>query len=281
MYYPTGGAICRMLNKTKESHKIRCNVEATGGSVYNVNALSAKELDLGIAQSDVVFKAWNGEAPFKKKVSNLRSVFSIHPEAVTLVSRKDASIRKLMDLKGKKINVGNPGSGQRRSVRELFGACKIQEKDLALVGALKAAEMPDALRDKKLDAYFYTVGHPTANIQDIATSIDIQITPLTGRCVDKLVESRPYYVKSMVPGGLYRGVRNAVPTIGLKATLMANKDVSENVIYNLVKSVFDNLKDFQELHPAYKNLTQKTMLEGLVPPFHPGAEKYFREKGLL
>jgi len=281
VYYPTGGAICRMVNKNKKQHNIRCNVEATGGSEYNINSLSKNEMDIGIAQSDTVFQAWNGEKPFQTKFSNLRSIFSIHPETLTLVARKDSGIRTLQDIKGKRVNVGNPGSGNRRTVLQLFKFCNITVKDLRLAGALKAAEMPDALRDKKLDAYFYTVGHPTANIQDIATSIDINIVPITGKCINRLVSSRPYFVKTHVPGNLYRGVPKQIPTFGLKATLITTKNVPDHTIYHLVKAVFENLNEFRDLHPAYKHLTQKSMLEGLIPPFHPGAEKYYKEKGLL
>ena len=281
LYYPTGGAICRMVNRGKKIHGIRCNVEATGGSEFNINSIASKELDLGVAQSDVVYNAWHGEAPFLKKRSQMRSVFSIHPETLTLVTRKETKIRRIKDLKGKRVNIGNPGSGQRRTSLELFASCGIKEEELALAGDLKAAEMPDALRDKKIDAYFYTIGHPNANIQDIATTLDVMVVPITGKCVENLITQRPYYVKSAVPGGLYRGVDKDVPTFGVKATLMTSESVPNDVIYHLVKAVFENLEEFRNLHPAYRRLDQKGMLKGLSPPFHPGAEKYYKEKGLL
>lgn len=281
VYYPTGGAICRQVNKNRRTHNIRCSVESTGGSVYNANTISIGELDLGVVQSDVGYQAWHGEGKFKEKVTKLRSVFSIHPETLTLAARKDAGMTQLTDIVGKKVNIGNPGSGQEATVSLLMETCGIKKSQLALAGGLKAVEMPDALRDKKLDAYFYMVGHPTANFKDAATSTEINIVPVTGACVDKLVAAKPYYVKGVTPGGIYKGVKYDVPTYGVKATLLSSTDVPEDVIYEVVKGVFENLDAMRKLHPAFKRLTQEKMLEGLTAPFHPGAIKYYKEKGLM
>ncbi|OSM02170.1 TAXI family TRAP transporter solute-binding subunit [Magnetofaba australis] len=281
VYYPSGGAICRMVNQNRKSHGLRCSVESTGGSVYNSNALASGELDIGVVQSDVGYKAWNGQEPFQGKVTKLRSLFSLHPESVTLTARKDAGINGLKDIVGKRINIGNPGSGQARTAGELLEVCGISEDKLALAGRLKASEMPDALRDNKLDAYFYVVGHPTANIKDVATSVDINIVPLTGGCVDKLVSKYPYFVKAKVPAGIYRGVDSDVPTYGVKATIVTTSDLSDKAAYEVVKGVFENLDSFKALHPAFRILEPKEMLQGLSAPIHPGAEKYYKEKGLL
>ncbi len=280
VYYPTGGAICRMVNANQKSHGIRCSVEATGGSEYNVNMMNRGDMDLAMVQSDVGSKAWQGEVPFAKKMENLRSVLSIHPESMALVARKDANIGKLDDVRGKRVNIGNPGSGQHRSTLELLSACGVRKEDLKLAGTLKAVEMPDALRDNKLDAYFYMVGHPTANIKDIATSLPITLVPLQGSCIDRLVARRSYYVKAKIPAGLYRGVDRDVPTFGLKATLLTTTQTSNDVVYQVVRSVMENLEKFKQLHPAYRGLTAKNMTEGLTAPLHPGAKKYFKERGL-
>ncbi|MBF0447409.1 MAG: TAXI family TRAP transporter solute-binding subunit [Magnetococcales bacterium] len=279
VYYPAGGALCRLVNKTRSEHGLRCSVESTGGSIYNTNAILGQELDVGIAQADIAYKAVHGEAPFKEKATQLRSLFALHPESVSLVTRQDAQINSLDDLRGKRINLGNPGSGNARTSEELLQFCDIAITDLALAGRLKAVEMPDALRDNKLDGYFYVVGHPTANIKDIATSTPIRLVPLSGGCADRLIARWDYFVKTEIPAGLYHGVEGAVPTYGVKALLVTSTNLSESDAYQMVKSIFENLDNFKSLHPALNALTPESMLEGLTAPIHPGALKYYKEKG--
>jgi len=178
-YYPTGGAICRQVNKMKKETNIRCSVESTGGSVYNINTIKNGELDFGIAQSDTVYQAAKGIGKYDgKKVTKLKSVMAIYPELLALVTRKDANINSIMDVKEKRINLGNPGSGNEATAMTLFDANNIKKSDLKFAGALKAAEMPDALRDNKIDGYFYMIGHPNANITDATNSVDTKIVSL-------------------------------------------------------------------------------------------------------
>jgi uncharacterized protein len=281
-YYPTGGAICRLVNQYKKETKIRCSVESTGGSVYNINTIKNGELDFGIAQSDVVYQASKGEGKFAgNAVPKLKSVMAIYPELLTLVTRKDANINKLIDVKGKRINLGNPGSGNEATALTLFSESGIKKDDLAFAGALKASEMPDALRDNKIDGYFYMVGHPTANIKDASTSVDVKITPIDGANVDTLIKKYPYFAKADVPGGIYKGNDEPTPTFGVKAVLVTSDDVSVNAVYTVVKAILENFDDFKKLHPAYSNITKKSLLDGLSAPLHEGAKKYFQEAGLL
>lgn len=281
-YYPTGGAICRLVNKYKKETKIRCSVESTAASVYNINTIKNGELDFGIAQSDVIFQAFQGTKKFKgKPVNKLRSVMAIYPELFTLVSRQDANIAGIMDIKGKRINLGNPGSGNEATALALFKAVGIKKSDLAFAGALKAAEMPDALRDNKIDGYFYMVGHPTPNIKDAANSVDIKITPISGKAVDKLVKDNPYFAQADVPGGMYKGNDVRIPTFGVKAVLVTSTDVADKAVYTLVKAVLENFDAFKKLHPAYANITKKSLLDGLSAPLHEGAKRYFMEAGLI
>lgn len=281
-YYPTGGAVCRLVNKYKKETKIRCSVESTGGSVYNINTIKNGELDFGIAQSDVVYQAAKGTKKFEgKPVKKLRSVMAIYPELFTLVTRKDANINGVMDLKGKRINLGNPGSGNEATALALFKAVGMQKSDLAFAGALKAAEMPDALRDNKIDGYFYMVGHPTANIKDASNSVDVKITPLVGDKVDALVKANPYFAQADVPGGLYKGNPEGTPTFGVKAVLVTSTDVSDKAVHTVVKAILENFDAFKKLHPAYANITKESLLDGLSAPLHEGAKKYYKEAGIL
>lgn len=281
-YYPTGGAICRLVNKYKKETKIRCSVESTGGSVYNINTIKNGELDFGIAQSDVVYQSHTGTKKFEgKKIEKVRSVMAIYPELFTLVSRKDANIAGIMDIKGKRINLGNPGSGNESTALAMFDALNIKKSDLAFAGALKAAEMPDALRDNKIDGYFYMVGHPTANIKDASNSVDVRITPITGAKIDKFVKDNPYFAQADVPGGLYKGNENGTPTFGVKAVLVTSTDVSDKAVYTVVKAILENFDAFKKLHPAYANITKESLLDGLSAPLHEGAKKYFTEAGIL
>ena len=281
-YYPTGGAICRLVNQYKKDTKIRCSVESTGGSVYNVNTIKNGELDFGIVQSDIVYQASKGEGAFKgEPITKLKSVIAIYPELLTLVTRKDANINSLMDVKGKRINLGNPGSGNEATALTLFNESGIKKQDLAYAGELKASEMPDALRDNKIDGYFYMVGHPTANIKDASTSLDVKITPIEGANVDSLIKKYPYFAKANVPGGLYKGNDAPTPTFGVKAVLVTSDDVSANAVYTVVKAILENFDEFKQLHPAYADITKESLLDGLSAPLHEGAKKYFQETGLI
>lgn len=284
VYYPTGGAICRMMSRTRADHGIRCGVESTGGSVYNVNAVRSGELEFGVAQSDVQFKAFAGEGNFADQGANpdLRSVFSIHPEPFTVVARADAGIANFEDLKGKRVNVGNPGSGQRDTMEVLMAEMGWQMSDFAMVSELQAGEQSQALCDNNIDAMVYTVGHPSGSIQEATTACDSVLVNVAGAAVDKLVADHPYYRKATIPGGMYRGSDADVQTFGVGATLVTSAAVSEDVVYALVKAVFEDMDQFRGLHPAFANLDPKEMAnDGLSAPLHPGAEKYFREAGLI
>ena len=284
VYYAAGGAICRLVNKDRSDHGVRCSVESTGGSVFNVNTIKAKELDLGVVQSDVGYNAYNGEGQFKDAgaFKKLRSVFSIHPEPFTVLSRKEANIQKFEDFKGKRFNVGNPGSGTRASMDQLLQAMGLDNSFFSLASELRPDEHGPALCDGKIDGFIYGVGHPSANIQDPTTSCGAKLVPLTGAAVDKLVETYPYYAKATIPGGLYPNNPDETQTYGVLATFVTSEDVPEEAVYTVVKAVFDNFDDFKRLHPAFANLKKEDMVKnGLSAPLHPGAEKYFKEKGLL
>ncbi len=284
VYYPTGGAIARLVNKGRKTHGIRASVESTGGSVYNLNTIRAGELDLGVAQSDWQYHAYNGTSKFAKKGPNkeLRAVFSVHPEPFTVVARKDSGIKNFMDLKGKRVNIGNPGSGQRGTMEVVMKALGWTKSDFKLASELKSAEQSSALCDNKIDAMVFTVGHPSGSIKEATTSCDAVMVTVDGKAVDKLVSDNDYYRTATIPGGMYRGTDTDTKTFGVGATFVTSTKVPEKVIYEIVKAVFENFDQFKKLHPAFKNLKKEEMIkDGLSAPLHKGAIKYYKEAGLM
>jgi uncharacterized protein len=282
VYYAAGGAICRLVNKDRKVHNIRCSVESTGGSVFNINTIKAGELDMGVAQSDVQYNATKGVANFKDAgpYGDLRAVFSLHPEPFTVLARKEANIKSFADFKGKRFNVGNPGSGTRASMEELLAAMGWKMGDFSLASELKADEHGPALCDGKIDGFFYGVGHPSANIQDPTTTCGARLVSLTGPAVDKLVKEKPYYARATIPAGLYPANPQATETYGVLATFVSSAKTSPDSIYAVTKAVFDNFDEFKKLHPALANLKPESMIkDGLSAPLHDGAVKYYKEKG--
>lgn len=284
VYYPVGGAICRLMNQNRRETGIRCSVELTGGSVFNVNAIKGGDLEFGVVQSDVQYNANKGEANFADGGAHekLRSVFSLHAEPLTLVARKEAGIASFDDLKGKRVNIGNPGSGQRALMDLLIAEKGWTNSDFAVAAELAPAEQSSALCDNNIDAFAYTVGHPAGAIQEATTTCDSVIVPVEGEAVDKLVADNPYYFKATIPGGMYRGTDNDVNTFGVGATVVTSADVPDDVVAAFVDAVFKDFDAFKALHPALANLTPESMVnQGNSAPMHPGAEAYYKEKGWL
>jgi uncharacterized protein len=281
VYYAAGGAICRLVNKDRSKHGYRCTVESTGGSVANINTINGGDLDFGVAQSDQQFNAMKGLKAFDgKPVGDLRAVLSLHPEPLTLLARKEANIKSLNDLKGKRVAIGNPGSGTRSSVDELLAAVNLKGSDFAAVSELKPDEHGAALCDNKIDAFFYVVGHPSANIQDPMTTCGAQLVNITGPAVERLVKSQPYYSDARIPAKTYPSQAAELDTYGVLATIVTSAKKSDEEVYLFTKAVFDNLEEFKKLHPAFAGLTPEKMIQaGLAAPLHPGAVKYYKEKG--
>ena len=284
VYYPTGGAICRLVNRGRKSHGIRCSVESTGGSVYNINTIRAGELDFGVAQSDWQYHAYNGTSKFKDKgpFKELRAVFSVHPEPFTVVARADSGVKSFQDLKGKRVNIGNPGSGQRGTMDIVLKAMGWSKNDFKLASELKSAEQSQALCDNKIDAMVFTVGHPSGSIKEATTSCASVLVNVTGPAIDKLVKDNDFYRTATIPGGMYSGTKNDTKTFGVGATFVSSSKVPDKVVYEVVKAVFENFDRFKKLHPAFKVLKEKEMIkDGLSAPLHPGAAKYYKEKGWM
>jgi hypothetical protein len=284
VYYVVGQSICRLVNRDTATTGIKCTAPSTGGSVANINSIRAGEMDMGVAQSDMQFNALEGKAPFDEAgaFSDIRAVFSVHPEPMTIVARADSGIKSFEDLKGKRVNVGNPGSGQRATMEVVLDALGWTMGDFALASELKPAEQAAALGDNKVDAIVYTVGHPNGSIQEATTTVDAVLVPLEGPAIDRLVEENPYYSKAVIPGGMYKGNDQDVNTFGVRATFVTSSKVPDEVVYEVVKAVFENFDRFKKLHPAFESLDEAEMLKaGLSAPLHPGAEKYYKERGWM
>ena len=284
VYYPAGGAICRLVNRGRSDHGIRCGVESTGGSIFNINAIRSGELEFGVAQSDWQFHAYNGTSRFEENgaFEGLRAVFSLHPEPFTVVARADSGIRTFDDLRGKRVNIGNPGSGQRGTMDVVLEAMGWTTGDFSVASELPPAEQALALCDNNIDAMVYTVGHPSGAIQEATTACDTVLVNVDSEAIRALVADRDYYRIATIPGGMYRGTAEDVTTFGVGATFVTSADVPEDVVYEVVKAIFENLDQFKGLHPALGILDPQQMVtDGNSAPLHPGAERYFREAGLL
>lgn len=284
VYYPTGGAICRLVNRNRKEHGIRCSVESTGGSIYNINTIRAGELEFGVAQSDWQYHAHRGTSKFEDQgaFEGLRAMFSVHSEPVTMLTRADTGIKNITDVKGMRVNIGNPGSGTRGTWEVVEAALGWSRSDLKLATELKSAETAAALCDSKFDAYFWLVGHPSASTQEAVSSCDAKLVNATGPAIEALIADRPYYRKAIIPGGMYPGNPDDTVTFGVGATFVSSTAVSADVAYIIAKAVFANLDDFKKLHPAFNNLVAEEMIkDSLSAPLHPGAVRAYKELGLM
>lgn len=283
VYYVVGQSICKLVNRDSGKTGIKCNAPASGGSVDNLNAIAAGERQLGMAQSDSQFRAYNGLGEFEgKKMDKLRSIFSVYPEPFTVVARQDAEAKNFDALKGKRVNIGNPGSGTRTTMELLLKELQWGDKPFAVSSELKPAEMASALCDNNLDAISYTVGHPSGAIKEAAASCKTNLVNVEGAAVDKLVETYPYFSKVSIPAGTYDGTPGETKTFGVYATIVTSADVPEETVYQVTKAVFENFERFKKLHPSFENLKPEEMVKaGLAAPLHDGAVRYYKEKGWL
>lgn len=283
-YYPAGGAICRLVNQNRKDHGIRCSVESTGGSIYNINTMREGELDFGIAQSDWQYHAFHGTSKFSNAgpYEGLRAVFSLHPESFTVVARADSGVSVFEDLESKRVNLGPIGSGTRANMDFLMERMGWTKETFSLATELKISEQSAALCDNQIDAMVMTTGHPAGSLLEASTACDVVLVSVTGEAVDAMIEENSYYRSATIPGGMYKGTDEDVVTFGVGATMVTSASVSEDAVYVLVSSVFDNLDSFRNFHPAFANLTSEEMMSaGISAPLHPGAERYYREQGWI
>ncbi|TEW44007.1 TAXI family TRAP transporter solute-binding subunit [Psychromonas algicola] len=284
VYYPTGGAICHLLNQVEGIDPFSCQIKSTPGSIYNLKAIKTGEVDLAVVQSDWQYHAYNGSSRFKKegKFKELRSLFSVHAEPFTVLAREDANIKSFEDIKGKRVNIGAPNSGQRATMETLLQLYGWKKSDFSALTALNPSEQAQALCDKKVDVIVYVVGHPNSSIKEASSACQTRLVNVQGANIDKLISQHSYYDKAKIPGGMYRGSDQDTYTFGVGATIVATTALPEHVAYEIVKAVFKNHEDFIHLHTAFKNLSKEAMLtQYLSAPLHPGALRYYKEVGLI
>ena len=284
VYYAVGQSICKLINRGGDEHGIKCTAPSTGGSVANLNAIKAGEMDMGVAQSDWQYHAYNGTSKFEDQGPNgeLRAVFSVHPEPFTVIARTDSGIETFADLKDKRVNIGNPGSGQRGTMEVVMEKVGMTMDDFKLASELKSAEQSSAMCDNNVDAIIFTVGHPNGSIKEATTSCEAKLIPVTGPEIDALVSENDYYAKAVIPGGMYTGTDSDTETFGVGATFVSSTNTDEETIYQVVKAVFENFDRFKKLHPAFGNLVEADMIvNNLSAPLHDGAAKYYKEKGWM
>jgi TRAP transporter TAXI family solute receptor len=284
VYYPLGTAVCNLVNRDYTQHGIRCLVDETSGSIANLNALRSGELDIGLAQSDQEYNAYQGLGPFAEQGpdKNLRNLFSTHSESFTVLARTDSNIKTLDDLKGKRVNIGNPGSGQRATMEALMKAKDWTFDDFSEVSELEPDKQSQALCNNQVDAIIYTVGHPNRSILEATIVCDARIVQVTDSIVNKLVQDNAYYTHETIPGGIYRGNYEDVKTFGVRAMVVSSTQTSQETVYQVVKSVFENLDEFNRTHHVLGNQSRENMIiDNSKVPLHEGAKSYFKEAGLL
>jgi len=282
VYYQVAVNVCKLVNEKLGGQGYDCKGQPAPGSVVNIKAMSQGYLDFAVVQSDHNGQAYNGKKNWKDKpYKGLRSLFSLYPETVMLVTRADTGITSVTDLRGKRVNIGNPGSGYRKNAEDTLRIYGIDRKADISERELEPQEAARALSRGKIDAFFYTVGNPWDGGIQLAKDTKIRMIPIDAPGIKKFVADHPYYVVAAIPGGIYTGVDKDVPTFAVKATLVTSDREPDEVVYNVVKTIFENLDRFRTMHPAFRSLQPQEMLKGLSAPLHPGAVRYYKEKGWM
>ena len=283
VYYPAGGAICRLMNRHRKTTQIRCSSESTAGSIANIKGLRRGDLSFGIVQSDVQYHAYRGDGGFAgdKPFGDMRAVFTLYPEAVTVVARDDAKIKQLDDLKGKRVSIGNPDSGMFATWQTLEKAWGWNQASVQRVTDYRSSDLTQAICADRIEAYFWLVGHPSASTKETIGACPTHLVPVEGPNVTQLIDEQPYFSQTQIAAGMYNNA-SPISTIAVSATLVTRADIDEEIVYQLVKSVFDDLARFKRLHPAFAELDVEQMLtRARTAPLHVGAIRYYKERSWM
>lgn len=279
VYFPLGGAISQVLSN-KSDGAVSITAQATGASGENMRLIEANEVDIAIVQNDVAHSAYNGLEPFKSKLGNVRAIARLYPEYLHVVASKDSGIKSVQDFKGKKVSVGARGSGNEMNCRQIFGFYGLDYNNVTPI-FLPYGETADQFKDRNVDAFVFTIGTPNPAIQDITTAQEVVFVPMDGAKTDAAIAKFPYLVKDAIPANTYRGQDKDVPTLSVQAILVVNKDLSDDVVYGLTKTLFENLDGIAKAHNKGAEISLAKAVDGITIPLHPGAEKYLKEKGAV
>ncbi|MCK7611335.1 TAXI family TRAP transporter solute-binding subunit [Roseibium sediminicola] len=283
VYYPSGGATCKIVNRSRAEHGVRCSVETTFGSIDNIEKIRQGEIDFGYVQSDWQSHAYHGTSVFEPAgpFEDLRAVFSLHTEVATIVVREDSEFRTFADLKHARINVGAKGSGSAASWRTLISRLGWTEADQTGLSDLRTSELAEALCTGTVDAFFVLIGHPAALIEETQADCNIRLIGIDGEAVDSLLDEAPYYIAAEIPAGFY-GLKQPVPSFGVVATFVTSAKMPDEIVSTMVKALSDHFDSFRLLHPALNNLKLSDMVAAdMAAPLHPGALTFYRDQGLL
>lgn len=276
--YAAATALCQTY-KINPSRTVPCEAMVSKGSTHNLLALHEGKVEFGIARADEIYRAWQGESPFTNSFPELRVLFALHQEMVTLVTPKAAKIFNLRAIQGRSISIGPKDSNNARVVLELLKACNLSSDNATPYGNQEIDQLAQAFKDHSVDAFFTILGHPNDLLGSASQEHDFTILPLSDDCVKKMVRSRSFYDKGIIPGNIYPGVTADIPSFGMRSWVLASSEVPEETVYAMVKAVFENIDEFRKMHPAFHRLSPREMLPQFSVPYHNGALKYFTEKG--
>lgn len=279
VYYPIGGAIATIINEKVQG--VSATIQSTAGGVENLRLLKQKEIDVGMVGTSTAFYAYDGIEVFKdEKIDTIRGLAVLYPQPVQIVVAKDSPVQSFHDLVGKKVGVGPPASGDEAVFRELMSVAGYTYDDFE-PQYISFSEQSSAFKDRQLDAMTFTAGVPTSGILDVASVKDVRLIPLDGELRENLLKKFPYYTKGIIPKGTYPGQDTDVETIIMPAYLVCSSDLSDEHVYAMLSALYENLDELAKAHAQGKNITLEGALQGSSIPLHPGAEKFYREKGLL
>lgn len=278
-YYPIGGAIASAVTK---AGKIQCTAETGNASVANANLIATEGIEVAMVQNDITYWAVNGELMFQgKPLKNIRTIAALYPEHVHVVITNGSKINKMTDLKGKRVGVGAPGSGVEGDVQAIFKMAGLTYNDLKKADFLDFAATASRFKDNQIDAGFVVAGYPVAAIMDLTTTKNVGLLSFDDAFLAKLNKEYPFLVKSVIPGKTYRGIDKDTATPAVMAILITYDKVPEQDVYDFTKAMFDGIEDIHAAHAKGKEITLKGALDGLTAPLHPGAARFYREKGMM
>jgi TRAP transporter TAXI family solute receptor len=282
VYYPLAGAMSRIAYGARDLN-IRVTVESSGGSVANAHDIGTGDADFALLQNDIAYYAFNGIGLdlFKgKPVKGMAGVFTIYPEVVHVVAARASGIRSIRDLRGKRVALGPEGSGTEQNALQILEVYTLKASDLGKAERMDAGDAVDQLKDGRLDAAFFTTGLGSAAIVDAFVTGQAVLVPVAGAEGEALRAKYPFYTVEKVAANTYRGQDREVVTPAVRAMLVARRDLPDDLVYRFTRAIFDHLPQFHAAHPAARNLNLPTALSGMPIPLHPGAEKFFRERGV-